>query len=115
MGDYPLWLFIAANRDIHFIDEITSVYRANEGSASRPASYQSKLDYLESSKKVRLFFCEKYNRKDLMMAIERNYEEACVIASIEYREKKEGMRSLFTSKYLSLPRRIVLLGRLIKA
>lgn len=115
MGDYPRWLYITANRDIHFIDEVTSVYRANEGSASRPASYEAKLDYLESSKKVRLFFCEQFNRKDQLKAIERYYEESCVMASIQYKKKKEGIRIIIKSKYLSLPRKVILFGRLIKA
>lgn len=115
MGDYPRWLYIAAHNDIHFLDEVTAVYRANEGSASRPQSYQAKLSYLESSKDVRLFFCEKYNCQHLRKQIEAKCDESCVVASIDFGEKKNGIRLIIHSKALSLRQKITLFVKVLKS
>lgn len=115
MGDYPIWLYIAANNEIYFLDEVTAVYRANEGSASRPQSYQAKLKYLESSKDVRLFFCEKYNCQHIRKQIERKFDESCAVASIDYGEKKNAMRIIILSKSLSMRQKISLFLKVLKS
>ena len=60
MGDYPLWLYIAANRDIHFINSITSVYRILPESASHTKDYKTRLAFQKSTRDVRVFFAERY-------------------------------------------------------
>lgn len=72
MGDYPIWLYIAANNDIHFINEVTAVYRLLPDSASHSSDYQVRLTFISSSYAIRLFFANYYGLGD---EVKRNIED----------------------------------------
>ena len=61
MGDYPKWLFMAANYNIHYLPDITSVYRMHQGSATRPLDFEKKKNFLQSHVDIQHFFAKKYN------------------------------------------------------
>ena len=65
MGDLPLWLYISQNYKINYIDEVTSVYRVLEESASNTLNIEKKLSFEKSINEIRLFFLEKYIPKNL--------------------------------------------------
>lgn len=61
MGDYPLWLWIASQKDVFFINEVTAVYRYLENSASHShGNIQKQLAFNDSVRSVRLYFIDKF-------------------------------------------------------
>lgn len=65
MGDYPLWLFIAANHKIKFIDNKTGVYRILNESASHSKDIITNLSFRKNFKEIAYFFAGKYNNENL--------------------------------------------------
>ena len=60
LGDSPLYLYIAHDHDIHFMDEIVGVYRILSNSASHHTSYEKNIAFQKSTFDVVKFFCKKY-------------------------------------------------------
>lgn len=60
LGDLPIWLFIAQKSKIHFINEITAVYRRRIESASNFQNIHKKINFEKSVCEVRLFFNQKF-------------------------------------------------------
>ena len=60
LGDAPLFLYIAHDHDVHFMDEIVGVYRVLNESASHSMSYEKRVRFKNSTFDVVKFFCEKY-------------------------------------------------------
>lgn len=56
MGDYPLWIYIALNSKVHFINEVTGVYRVLENSASHHSDIEKKVNFLYSTYSISRFF-----------------------------------------------------------
>jgi hypothetical protein len=89
MGDFPLWLYVAANHNIHYLPDITSVYRMHQGSASRPTDFKKKKTFLEGHLAVAHFFAEKYNMpKEVTNAIDYKTNYKLVLAHIQYKQYK---------------------------
>lgn len=65
MGDYPLWLYIAANSKIKFFPESTAVYRILEKSASHSANAIDQLKFILNFWSISLFFAQKYNSNNI--------------------------------------------------
>jgi len=57
-GDYPMWLYIALKSKIHFIDQITGVYRVIEGSVSNQNDFTKQVNFIKSIFSMKLFFVE---------------------------------------------------------
>lgn len=69
-GDYPLWLWIASQKDISFIDEVTAVYRYLENSASHShRDFQKQLAFNESIKNIQLFYIQKLNMDEKLVSL----------------------------------------------
>lgn len=66
MGDYPMWLYVAGKEKIHFIPEVTSVYRILENSASHSSDFYKQIDFYYSSLEISEFFAHYYNKKDII-------------------------------------------------
>lgn len=69
MGDYPLWLWIASQSQIHFSEDITAVYRHLENSASHHTDLKKQEHFNSSIRDIRLFFQKmflpNYNMEDI--------------------------------------------------
>ena len=86
MGDYPLWLYVAANQNVHFLPDITSVYRTVQGSASRPNDFEKKKRFIESRVDVQHFFIKKYNMpQELIQKVDYIASYKMALAHIEYK------------------------------
>lgn len=97
MGDYPLWLYIAANYDIHFVDEITSVYRRLAESASHSGNYQKRLDFLKSSRDIRLYYANTYDMGEKVKdQIDDVYwrSRSIVLEGVDKKAFKEALRNI---------------------
>lgn len=73
MGDYPLWLYIALNFKIHFMDETTGVYRILKKSASHSIVCADFISFCISRTEIRSFFISKYKKNNNLMECEINY------------------------------------------
>ncbi len=70
MGDYPLWLYIASQYKIHYLDDILSVYRILNESASHSNNYEYNKKFIFSTYDIRIFFCKKLNKNSLIPIVE---------------------------------------------
>lgn len=61
MGDYPIWLYMAAESKIGFINNPTAIYRVLSESASHSASLDNRLAFEDSVFDIRNFFNLRYN------------------------------------------------------
>ncbi len=60
MGDYPKWIWFYYNSKIHFIDEVTAVWRKLEHSASNFAEVKKKMAFKHNTIKVQTYFGKIY-------------------------------------------------------
>ena len=61
MGDYPMWLYFSHESKVHFIDEVTAVYRVLENSASHSVDEKKELNFRKSIYQVRSYYSSKYD------------------------------------------------------
>lgn len=64
MGDYPLWLYVAAKSKIKFLSDTTGVYRILSISASHFKDIENRIDFGVSFQGIKLFFCNHFNLGD---------------------------------------------------
>lgn len=71
MGDYPIWLYIAAKYKVNCLDNLsgTTVYRILKNSASHFDSLSEHVQFENSAASVKYFFVNKYNTKYLIPLI----------------------------------------------
>ena len=100
-GDYPMWLYMAANYKIHYIPDITSVYRIHQGSVSRPLDFEKKKKLLQDRVSIQHFYAEKYNMpKEIISEIDYLYNYKLTLAYINVKQYKNafGMMRQLTLK-----------------
>jgi glycosyltransferase involved in cell wall biosynthesis len=71
MGDTPTWIFFAQNSKLHYIDDVTTVYRKNVGSLSRPNSITKKISFALSSIELRMYYINIYESQFDIKFIQR--------------------------------------------
>ena len=64
MGDLPMWLYISQFSKIYYINEVTSVYRVLEESASQSKNINKLFDFEDSITDMKMFFLEKYAKNE---------------------------------------------------
>lgn len=90
MGDYPLWLYIALHGRIHFLDEVTAVYRYLEESASHSKSYDTAKCFQKSAHSIRSFYLA-YSKKINEDLLQDNYNHIRFCLAFQYHEYKEAI------------------------
>ncbi len=61
MGDLPILLYFSIKSKIFFMNEVSSVYRVLNNSANHQKNFEKAKNFLDSSKKVKEFFINKYS------------------------------------------------------
>lgn len=84
MGDYPLWLFIASKSSVYFMQDITSVYRELENSASHFTDLKNECDFILDSFDVSRFFCVRHKKYYLLSEIGKKIFYRLLYALIVY-------------------------------
>lgn len=64
MGDYPKWIWFAANTEVYHLDMYTAVYRQCDNSVSHSTNAEKQIAFLKSINNVQHFFAEKYFPQD---------------------------------------------------
>lgn len=60
MGDYPLWLYLSIKGELHFINEISGIYRVLKESASHSNDISKNIAFKENYFEIKKFFIDKY-------------------------------------------------------
>lgn len=79
MVDLPIWLYIAFHSNIHFLNEITGVYRFLSESASHSHNIDRRIAFFESAYEISTYFAAKYHTRHLLPKRESRiiYLEMC--------------------------------------
>lgn len=73
IGDYPLWLEIAHNTKIKYLNDITAVYRKSSNSSASYNNLEKRYDFLQSSFDIQFYFCKKYNLNEINKEVQVLY------------------------------------------
>ncbi|TDG37711.1 glycosyltransferase [Pedobacter changchengzhani] len=73
LGDLPLWLTIAYQEKVGFIDEITAVYRLLKESASQSIDISKNIRFLNDALRVRISFLESIDQTNLMPLVQKTH------------------------------------------
>lgn len=74
LGDIPRWYSAARMGKIHFLSDITSVYRELDNSASHIKGFKNRYKFSVSAQGLRAYLCRRDNlSSDLSALIERRY------------------------------------------
>ncbi len=84
MGDYPLWLYIAAKTKIKFFPEVTGVYRLLKDSASHTRDFNRRKQFSLSRYEIQKHFAEFYHYDFMIPHISRNIVKTILLNSIIY-------------------------------
>lgn len=60
LGDYPIWLQLANISKIHYINEVTAIYRVLSESASHTSSFEKRERFLLSVLKLQMHYMNKF-------------------------------------------------------
>lgn len=105
MGDYPRWLWFAANSKIKYINALTGVYRILNESASHSNNYISHIDFIIGSKVIRdqlcVDFCKDDKNKYLYISNNLCYWNIALF-SAKNKRKQESIRALRNLKIFNL-------------
>ena len=81
MGDYPFWLWIAAHYKVHYLNDVTGVYRVLLNSASHSDDKMIYISFILSSCDIQLFFAQKYSPDSIgKISNNRNYYNSLLLA-----------------------------------
>lgn len=72
MGDYPLWLYISKNSKVHFLNEITGMYRVLSSSASHTNDLKKMTAFMLSVYDIRCFFANRYGYQNRIKGLAHN-------------------------------------------
>lgn len=119
MGDYPMWIEIAAIAKIKYIPKVTSIYRILDNSASHPADVQSQLLFNIDAIRVREFYIKKYNFHSLINETRKELLYWNAVLSAVRKERKRSIHLYVKSKNFGVIKTLrffkyLLLGELCK-
>lgn len=83
MEDTPLWLDISQLSKIKYFDEIFSVYRVHEGSASRPKSTLEDWRFTLSVLEMRIYYYRKYGYHIPKQSIKKYRNALCATMTLD--------------------------------
>jgi len=65
MGDYPLWIYLAHDTNIKFMDEVFGVYRILKNSASHSVDITKRIRFQKSKNDISNYFCKLYHLPEI--------------------------------------------------
>lgn len=71
MGDYPFWIYVGLHSKIHFMNNITGVYRVLTESASHSKNLQKGIDFYLNAYSISCYFAIKYKKEYLLDSMKR--------------------------------------------
>jgi glycosyltransferase involved in cell wall biosynthesis len=75
MGDYPLWLEVAGQSKIGYLEDDTTCYRIHSSSATHSTNWEGDYKFFQDRFKIKRYYAKKYNRLSLMPMLEKRYHQ----------------------------------------
>lgn len=88
MGDYPLWIEIAAMSKIGYISDVTSVYRVHLGSVTHGLNWEGEYKFFMDRYRIKRYYANKYKQENILPFIELMYHRELLKYAIFLRDKK---------------------------
>ena len=82
MGDTQLWVELMKRGKIHYIDDVTSVYRVSDNSVSHSNICDKVLKFSISCEEMRMYICKKYKYNDLLKKCRYQYCKLVILSNI---------------------------------
>ena len=101
MGDYPMWLYVAHESKVKFLDSVTSVYRVLENSASHSEEFAKKEKFINSTFDIIKYFSD-YAGLELKNDMEIKRLFSLATEAFVYGEKQKGEQYLNMIDYKCL-------------
>lgn len=103
MEDYPMWLWIAKNSQIKFLNSKFGVYRIGQDSASFEKNMEKKLAFSKNYHDIKRFYGERYS---VEIPLWNEYETLFFMCYDELRESySTKTRKVLHQHYLKIPKK----------
>ncbi|MGA2531665.1 MAG: glycosyltransferase [Candidatus Aminicenantales bacterium] len=89
MGDWVLWLFIAGQAKIGYLDHPTAVYRIREKSASHFDDLKKFVLFLKSSYQASIYFSDYYRQLVNRRKLKKNYRNSVLKYCVNQKQFKK--------------------------
>lgn len=87
-SDYVMWLSISTSWEIHYLNDVTAVYRSSANTASRPKELEKKIRFQDSIFNVKEFFIKHFaNDENLYRKIHQEHLKFRLKASFDLQLK----------------------------
>lgn len=108
MGDYQRWLWLSANSKIHYLQDVTTVYRILQKSASH-GSYKKWLDFMIDSISIRKFFSNRFGlKRDMPIKdIAYNLAKANYLNDIDRKKELQSSAKLLDTTSLTITSKLI--------
>ena len=90
LGDLSLWLYVLRESQAHIMEDVTSVYRILQESASHTKSYEKAIAFNKGIYNIQLFFANKYCL-NLIPNLTSNFYRSMFYTSIRYGKTKDAI------------------------
>ena len=97
MGDYPLWIEMSRLCKIHYMPDVTCVYRVLENSASHSTNSLRSYKFNADVWRIRHYFVKKYDVKHLYELINKEYKCRTAYVNILERKYIKGFKTFLSS------------------
>lgn len=75
MGDYPLWIEVAAQSKIAYMPDVTMTYRVHPDSATHSLDWNGDFKFFQSRYQIKRYYVEKYDRDKLLPFLDKRYHQ----------------------------------------
>lgn len=88
MFDYPLWIFIANNSKIAYLNKSTAIYRMLNNSASHFIdNFEKTFNFINSSFDIKQFFIKKYGcDKNTLISVNNSYKKFILSSALNLKK-----------------------------
>ena len=97
MGDYPQWVEMSRLCKIHYMPDVTCVYRVLENSASHSTNSLRSYKFNADVWRIRHYFVKKYDVKHLYELINKEYKCRTAYVNILERKYIKGFKTFLSS------------------
>jgi glycosyltransferase involved in cell wall biosynthesis len=99
MGDRLLWLLLSRKTQFYYLDEVTAMYRRNQGSISNVE--KDDTSFFNQSYQIRFYFIQQYGcSKEVKFIVERDYYKGLIARHFQYFRKKDLDMAFYNLKKL---------------
>ena len=88
MGDYPLWIEVAAQTKIAFMPEDTTTYRIHPNSATHSLNWEGNYKFFRDRYRIKMYYAKKFGRENLLPSLDKMYHRELLKYAIFMKDEK---------------------------